>query len=257
MAFRVFLACGASNFRKDRPICNDESCEALQFAHDKGIVHRDIKPENILLDRRGCVKVADFGLAKLVGQENEPDRNKPAVMRQVLAAWRNEGEAAAIQLFLETDWTETPIFDSGSILSLSEDQFQALPSATKSSELTEQFDALNKLMRAVGTAGVDAAAKKNFAQARNYLESLRRCGKALGNSDTTLLVRMVGLAMEDWAVTELEKLPKGNSEPGEVVAALSGTPPTKPEAVAPSVTDAQKAAVSAAQTWLAGIDDGN
>ena len=41
-------------------------CDALQFAHDQGLVHRDIKPENILLDRRGRVKVADFGLAKLV-----------------------------------------------------------------------------------------------------------------------------------------------------------------------------------------------
>ncbi len=44
-------------------------CDALQFAHDLGIVHRDIKPENILLDRRGRVKVADFGLAKIVGAE--------------------------------------------------------------------------------------------------------------------------------------------------------------------------------------------
>ena len=44
-------------------------CEALQFAHDKGVVHRDIKPENILMDRSGQVKIADFGLAKLVGQE--------------------------------------------------------------------------------------------------------------------------------------------------------------------------------------------
>lgn len=41
-------------------------CDALQFAHDNGIVHRDIKPENILLDRKGRVKVADFGLVKLI-----------------------------------------------------------------------------------------------------------------------------------------------------------------------------------------------
>jgi serine/threonine protein kinase/HEAT repeat protein len=47
-------------------------CDALQYAHDAGLVHRDIKPENILLDQTGRVKVADFGLAKLVGAEEFP-----------------------------------------------------------------------------------------------------------------------------------------------------------------------------------------
>jgi serine/threonine protein kinase len=62
-------------------------CEALQYAHEQGIVHRDIKPENILLDKAGRVKIADFGIAKMLGNEvasasgappsNGPDRLKP------------------------------------------------------------------------------------------------------------------------------------------------------------------------------------
>jgi ankyrin repeat protein/tRNA A-37 threonylcarbamoyl transferase component Bud32 len=43
-------------------------CDALQYAHDKGVVHRDIKPENILLDTQGQVKIADFGIARIIGK---------------------------------------------------------------------------------------------------------------------------------------------------------------------------------------------
>ncbi len=40
-------------------------CEALHYAHERGIIHRDIKPSNILIGTDDMVKVADFGLAKV------------------------------------------------------------------------------------------------------------------------------------------------------------------------------------------------
>ncbi|HYF34795.1 MAG TPA: serine/threonine-protein kinase [Prosthecobacter sp.] len=42
-------------------------CEALQYAHERGVVHRDIKPENLLMDKEGRLKIADFGIAKMIG----------------------------------------------------------------------------------------------------------------------------------------------------------------------------------------------
>jgi serine/threonine protein kinase len=53
-------------------------CDAVAFAHSKGIIHRDIKPENVMIGGFGEVLLMDWGLAKKLGGKEEPKTAAPA-----------------------------------------------------------------------------------------------------------------------------------------------------------------------------------
>ena len=59
-------------------------CRGLSYAHASGVIHRDVKPENILLGDYGEIYIADWGLCKVVGEEEPPrPRSRPVATTQL------------------------------------------------------------------------------------------------------------------------------------------------------------------------------
>lgn len=63
-----------------------DALAAVEHAHRSLIVHRDLKPSNVLVSEDGCVKLVDFGIAKLLGADGEPTRTEARRMTRTYAA---------------------------------------------------------------------------------------------------------------------------------------------------------------------------
>ncbi len=70
-------------------------CLAIDFAHARGVVHRDLKPGNIMLGGFGEVYVLDWGLAKIIGDDN-PLSGKESEAVDAPASIRGQTEAGAV-----------------------------------------------------------------------------------------------------------------------------------------------------------------
>ena len=72
--------------------------EALEHAHEKGVVHRDIKPQNIILLQDGTIKVTDFGIARLTTSETRTMTNTAIGSVHYIAPEQARGDLTFCQI---------------------------------------------------------------------------------------------------------------------------------------------------------------
>ena len=88
------------------------TCQAVAYAHSKGVLHRDLKPDNIMLGEFGEVLVVDWGLAKVFGQNVDAVAADDVVSLRQSELLTQMGQVAGTPAFMAPEQAEGQLRNS-------------------------------------------------------------------------------------------------------------------------------------------------
>ncbi len=177
--------------------------QALQHAHEKGIVHRDVKPQNIILLQDGTIKVTDFGIARFSNNETKTMTNKAIGSVHYIAPEQAKGSVTdgkadiySVGVMLYEMLTGKLPFDADSAVSVAIMQLQAEPKPPREindripegleeitlramrKEPSQRYESAKEMLEAIEIFRKDPTTRFNYSYfvdgaPTRYIESLR------------------------------------------------------------------------------------
>jgi len=165
-------------------------CQALEFAHGRGILHRDLKPGNIMLTEQGHVKLMDFGIARSLADKSAPDPVPAfdASVQPAVPAFARTQTVAGTPQYMAPELEQGLVSPQGDVYALGVCLYELLtgrvPFANTAQKLALQLAPVSSLNPAV-PPGIDevllAALQpdpaKRLRSARDFLGALEQAAK--------------------------------------------------------------------------------
>jgi serine/threonine protein kinase len=211
-------------------------CQALDYAHSKGVIHRDIKPANIILDKQGNAFLADFGLALLtaVGTQGEIFGTPHYVAPEQAISSKGavpQSDLYSVGVMLYEMFTGEVPFDADSAMDVAMMHMSEPPPPPRevNPDLTPELEGV--LLKALEKEPAD-----RYQSGAELIEALDRALKA--SSQVALPIPPPRMSIPnrvaiDLAAHPLPPMPAGMSKPA---------PPPPPPAPVPSTSEATKVA---------------